>query len=453
MTDIFNQLRSAVPGMVWPALPDQPGATTLALQHQLDQSQWWSPADLQLHQLAQLRLVLRHAIETVPYWGARLGKEWRRDDIIPDWTRFRQLPLMTRADAQQSGNDLLSRRIPGDHGALTRSGSSGSTGMPLTCYGTALTDFFWRAFTLREHFWHGRDFSGRLAAIRLKVNSGEMPGWGPATDIAFTTGPCALLNLQTDIDTQLDWLEAQSAQYLITIATNLRWLAERAIERKLKLPGLLEARSYGGIVDDKTRDAVDAAWQVKVVDMYTAKEVGYIALQCPLHAHYHVQSENLIVEILDDSGAPCPPGEVGRVVVTTLHNFAMPLIRYEIGDFAEAGDACECGRGLPVLRRIMGRERNLLRLPDGQRHWPSFPQSRWAAIAPIRQLQLVQKSLQDIRVRIVAPRDLSADEAQRLIAVLQDCLGYPFRMTVARVDEIARAGNYKFEDFVSECAD
>ena len=454
MTDLFNRLRSAVPGMLWPMAPDHAGASALALQHQLDQSQWWSVAQLQQQQLRQFQSVLRHALETVPCWRERLGNALQNPVDHFDWVRFRELPLLTRADVQQLGNHLLSRRIPPEHGRLVNSETSGSTGRPIKRYGSGLTELFWRAFTLREHLWHARDFSGRLAAIRLKVERGETKGWGPATDLVFDTGACALLNLRTDLDEQLDWLQAQAPQYLITNASNLLWLAQRSRERGIRLPGLLQARSFGGALPDGTRAAVRAAWGVGLADVYTAEEVGYIALQCPHHEHYHVQSEGLIVEILDDDGRPCAPGRIGRVVVTTLHNFAMPLIRYELGDFAEAGEACACGRGLPVIARILGRERNILRLPDGRRHWPSFPTDKWSRAVPvIRQLQIVQKSRVDMLLRIVAPRELSEDEARTLIASLQACLGHPFRMTIERVDEIARSGNFKFEDFVSECAD
>jgi phenylacetate-CoA ligase len=182
--------------------------------------------------------------------------------------------------------------------------------------------------------------------------------------------------------------------------------------------------------------------------MYSAEEMGYMALQCPEHEHYHVQSENVLLEVLRDDGAPCGPGETGRVVVTPLHNFAMPLFRYANGDHAEVGPPCPCGRGLPVLSRIMGRSRNMLRLPDGSSHWPSFPSETWIDIAPIRRLQLVQHGLQAIEARIVAERDLDADEEVRLVAALRGTLGYPFDISVTRVEAIGRSGNYKFEDFI-----
>jgi phenylacetate-CoA ligase len=89
--------------------------------------------------------------------------------------------------------------------------------------------------------------------------------------------------------------------------------------------------------------------------VYSSDEAGYIALQCPEGEHYHVQSESLLLEVLDAAGSACMPGQVGRVIVTTLNNFAMPLVRYDTGGDAEVGPPCACGRGLPVLRSLVER--------------------------------------------------------------------------------------------------
>jgi phenylacetate-CoA ligase len=98
---------------------------------------------------------------------------------------------------------------------------------------------------------------------------------------------------------------------------------------------------------------VEEAWGVPVIFIYSRAEIGVMALQCPQNDHLHVQSENVRLEVLDDDNMPCQPGETGRVVVTPLHNYQTPLVRYEIGDYAEVGEACSCGRGLPVLIRIL----------------------------------------------------------------------------------------------------
>src|SRR5690606_29109428 len=103
------------------------------------------------------------------------------------------------------------------------------------------------------------------------------------------------------------------------------------------------------------RERLRAIWGASLTDTYSASEVGVMALQCPHSGQYHVQSEVALVEVIDAAGRPCAPGEMGRVVVTPLHNFAQPLFRYDIGDLAEVGEACACGRGLPTLARIIGR--------------------------------------------------------------------------------------------------
>lgn len=154
--------------------------------------------------------------------------------------------------------------------------------------------------------------------------------------------------------------------------------------------------------------------------------------------------------MLDEDGRPCRPGETGRVVLTTLHNFAMPLIRYEIGDYAEVGEPCSCGRGLPVLKRIHGRRRNMIALPDGRRHWPSFPAEMWREVAPVEQFRLVQRTPEEIEACYVMARELTQEEKARLEAALASRFGYPFRIAWKRSDALDRGPGYKFEDFISE---
>lgn len=442
--------RSDVPGVVWPAIGSDAAATVLAVQYQLDQSQWWTAERLQEAQMDQLGRLLRHAYANNTFWRKRLGEAGLNGSEPPTLQQLLALPSLGRADVQALGNALLCTDVPKDHGRVYAGETSGSTGRPVRFSGTELTQFFWRAFALREHRWHRRDFSGTLAGIRKNLTESESPSWGAVTDGVFDTGRCHAYNLGEDLDAQLDWLKRVSPTYLISTAYNVYWLARRSRDRGVRLPGLREARCYGGTFPDDARAMVRDAWNAKLVDMYTAEEVGYIALQCPENDHYHVQSENLVVEILAADGRTCAPGEIGRVVVTTLHNFAMPLFRYELGDYAEAGEACACGRGLPVIRRILGRQRNIMVLPDGTRRWPSFPSEKWSHAARVDQLQLVQKAPDLIEARVVSSRDLAASERAGLAAALKECLDFPGRITVLEVADIPRSANFKFEDFVSE---
>jgi phenylacetate-CoA ligase len=422
----------------------------LAMQYQLDQSQWLSPAELASRQLAQLSVVLRHAHARIPFWRSRLADAGYDPGVPLAAHHLAELPLLDRRDVQGKGEALLCREVPPEHGRVIKGQTSGSTGRPIVYFGTQLTAFLWRVYTLRDHLWHRRDLSATLGSIRKGAGEIVTKGWGISTDSTFDTGPCLGFDIKNDIDAQLRWLQARAPEYLITNAYNLYWLARRALELGVTIPNLRQVRSFGGTFPEDTRDVIRRAWGVPLVDIYTCEEAGYIALQCPEFEHYHVQSENVIVEILDEQGRACAPGEIGRVVLTRLHNFAMPLVRYAIGDYAEVGAPCSCGRGLPVLKRVLGRQRNILTLPDGRRRWPSFPGGKWMHVAPVRQLQMIQRSRDRVDARVVADRELTPDEKRRLIEALQGCLGHPFDMQVEQFADIPRSATHKFEDFVSE---
>jgi phenylacetate-CoA ligase len=445
--------RSAVEEITWPALPDGKGALLLALQYQFQESERLSRVELEHRQLDALGRLLRHATETVPYYRDRAAYRGVATDGPPDAATWGDLPILTRADVQAAGGTLLSESVPSRHLPLVELSTSGSTGRPLRGVATRINSLFWLAVTLRDHLWHGRDLKGTLAAIRpvpgVDVPPGGLlnAGWGPSTDLVFSTGPCAVLNIQRDVAEQAEWLIRTDADYLLTLPSNVVALADHFGERNLELPRLRQVRTYGEALSDDVRSACRAAWGVEVTDMYSTQELGYIALQCPVNEHYHVQSEVAYVEVLDDDGRPCRPGQTGRVVVSALHNFAMPWLRYDVGDYARVGGECSCGRALPVLERIMGRARNMVKLPTGERFWPTFADV-WRSLDVIRQFQLVQREIDHIEARIVARRPLAPEEERQFTAIVGERFHYPFRVSFTYLDGIDRSRDLKFEDFV-----
>lgn len=435
--------RSAFPGAVWPAIPEPAGAEILSLLFQLGRSQWLSADALRAFQSRQLGLLLRHAWETVPFYREIRG-------TAPDLAGFAQLALLTRRDIQDNFEALKSERTPVEHGQTSESRTSGATGAPVRVQKAQLSNLYWNALTLRDHLWHRRDLVRKLAVIRQGVTAAEAASWGPATEGLVATGPCVMLPPASSIDEQLQWLVQQRPDYLLTYPSLVVELARASLAGGIPLSGLLEVRTVGEQLDPEARALCRAAWGVALTDMYSAQEVGYIALQCPDHEHYHVQSESVLVEVLDDEGRACGPGRIGRVVVTDLHNFAMPLLRYDIGDYAEVGEPCPCGRGLPVLRRIVGRTRNTLVTADGGRYWPLFGMRSATDFAPIVQHQFVQKTYDLIEARLVTATPLTAQQEDRLRGLILSRLPDGFRVQFAYCDRIARSAGGKFEDFFSE---
>ncbi|MGH7123493.1 MAG: hypothetical protein ACREFI_03915, partial [Stellaceae bacterium] len=172
--------------------------------------------------------------------------------------------------------------------------------------------------------------------------------------------------------------------------------------------------------------------------------------QCPEQEHYHVQMEAALVEVLDAKGNSCAPGEVGEVVVTPLHNYATPLIRYALGDYAEVGAPCPCGRGLAVLRRIVGRARDMVVLPNGERRFGYHSPDLLAGIAAIVQHQVAQVSRDELEIRLVVRRPLAPEEETEIIDRVRKNYGDAFRYRLAYRDEIPRAAGGKYFVFRSE---
>ena len=250
---------------------------------------------------------------------------------------------------------------------------------------------------------------------------------------------------------QADWLRKTKPGYLLTYPSNLAGLLAYFAARGERLPGLHAVLTVGETVSPALRAACRNTLGIDIEDVYSSQELGYIALQCPVSGQYHVMAESVLVEVLDAHGQTCKPGETGRLVVSSMHNFATPLIRYELRDYATVGTPCACGRNLPTLARIAGRERNMIRLPDGNLHWPLLVRlHRCREIAPVRQYQLIQQNLQVTEVRLACDRGLTAAEEVQLKEIILEALGYPAELRFKYFEgELPRAPNGKFEDVIS----
>jgi len=317
---------------------------------------------------------------------------------------------------------------------------------------TALTQLFWLACTMREHLWWQRDLTGTSAIIRANLAQERLSqdNWGPPASLLGTTGPAHAFSMALDTATQARLLAEIDPHYLLTYPNNLGDLLRQFAAGGQRLSRLRQVRTIGETVTPELRIAVERELGVGIVDSYSSQELGVIAIQCPVSGDYHVMAENLLVEVLDAQGRPCAPGESGEVVVTDLHNFATPLVRYAIGDHAEVGAPCACGRTLPVLRRILGRSRNLVVYPDGTRRWPRVGFGRYREIAPVIQYQLVQKSRSAIEVRLVVAKPLVPAEEAALGNLIRESLGYPFTLDFAYYPyRIPRGSGGKFEEFVN----
>lgn len=453
--------RSVIEGVRHPAFPGPAALLPLALQFQLEQSQWWPAEHHEARQMDQIQSLLTHAVAHVPYYAELLA---RHGLVVPakvDGDFLRRIPISRRADLQAAGDRIVARKLPPGHGQAGAKTTSGSTCQPLRFLQTQLTGSIWGAHTLREHLWHARDFSGKLGAIRFVPTPGAAmapagethPHWGQAVADIYPTGPASLVSVTSPVAAQLEWLLRERPDVLISFPSALVALARQAARSGVALPPLRELRTVGEKLTRETRAYLADTWRAKVTDIYSCEEVGYLALQCPDHDHLHVQSECVRLEIVDEAGEPCAPGQRGRVVITSLANFATPFIRYDIGDIAEFGPPCPCGRGLPVLREVHGRTRGRLLLPNGEDRIPRLGDMQmgieFGESAGLRQVKCIQHTLEKLELQVVVARALTAAEQARITEILLEYIGHPFQVELTFPAEIARGPSGKLEEF--EC--
>ena len=450
------EVKSTLAGFDWPAFPTAIGAQLLALQWQMQESQWWPKQTLEEHQFTQLDRLFQFARIHTPFY-----QSFYRDlDVKGPLTasNFRQLPILRREIIQQAKGKFVSQDLPPQYGRLMKLSSSGSTGRPIEVYKNEVNDYMSKVFTLRDHLWHNRDITRRFAAIRHSPEQAyqapegkRSPSWTQATAEMFVTGPSYRLDSMAPTSEQLDWLLVCQPDYLMTYPSNLRALIQQT-ERMGRLPSSLrQVITFGELLPPSLRAELRERWQIDLTDTYSCQEAGVLALQCPEHEHYHVQAENVLLEVLNDKDEACQVGEVGRVVLSSLHNFASPLLRYEVGDYAEVGACCDCGRGLPVLKRIYGRARNMVKYPNGDTAWPYLGGSGYFSdVVNINQFQIVQTQSDTLDMYLVMDREMTKIQQSGLTDKIRSALRYPFKLNFIYVDAIARGTTGKFEDFISK---
>ena len=334
------------------------------------------PAENAQAQEKALAGLLRFAAEKVPYYKALFAELGVKPEGAGALATLRRLPALSKFDVQDHEKALCATALPRNHKVYSWFRSSGTTGRTTQVLHSNVSNLMFNYLAQRQYRWFRWDPMKTRAEIRThsllpSQPNGEKqppgaacrhPVWRYAGRF-FETGPQVGLCVTNPIDRQIAWLLETKPSYLTANAAaleRLAWVAEKE-DSAVSLSGV---HSISEQMTDTMRQRIVRAFGATVDENYGLNEIGMVGVRCAA-GRYHVHIEHCLVEILDEAGAPCPPGTVGRLVVTGLTNFAMPLLRYETGDLAAAVDgACLCGRSLPAFGELAGRYRRLAGLPD-----------------------------------------------------------------------------------------
>ena len=202
---------------------------------------------------------------------------------------------------------------------------------------------------------------------------------------------------------------------------------------------------------DMHRELIADRFACPVFDYLGAAERCMFAGECEQHEGMHLFDEFGVSEVLDDAGRPVAAGQSGRLVATSLHNYAMPFIRYEIGDALSLREApCSCGRPLPLIDTLTTKSEDVIRLPDGRHIPPSVLTHAFKPLECIAESQVVQEALRRVVVHIVPRSDYAPEHQAALLASLRQRLGTDVDVSVRIVEEIPRGPRGKLRWVISE---
>lgn len=413
---------------------------------ELTASQWQPREVLRELQFRRLREAVSYAFAHCPHYRAGFAQAGF-DGTLRNLEQFRSLPLLSKQEIRANTGALLSGEF--DDGSRIEARTGGSTGTSLTVYFDARCQQMRNAAAMRSNRWAGWDVGTKAALV-----------WGNPP--VPRTLRARLRNLLLDRVLYLDTMRIDERSVLDFVR---RWRRERPqvvfghshslyiVACILQRLGVEDLRPRGVVSSSMTllapeRRRIESVFGCRVTDRYGSEETGLIACECETHAGLHLNADHVFVEFLREDGSQAEAGEDAQVVVTDLVNRAMPLIRYRIGDVGAASErTCPCGRGLPLMERVLGRQADFLKRPDGSLvAGVSLVERTLTAIPGIQQLQLVQDVLHCIRARVVEEAGFDAAAARRLHDELESVFGDGVAVEVERVAEIERsaAGKYRF---------
>ena len=417
-------------------------------------TQWFAEREIENYQAVLLTQLVRHSYDTVPFYRERLKPLVTRRGNI-DLTHWNKVPILERDELQLHGLDLISRAIPPDHGKLYKVSTSGSTtGKSVSVTATEHAAKVRTAVLWRTDTWHNIDWSKQFGAAKLRRPGAalwpdggrDLSPWGP-TWLTTNGPPGIFIAGHTPIDKLAEWIGRNHVRYFAALPLTLAALAEEPAARHLPIEAFI---SFGMRVKPEHRTVVRDTFGAGIVELYGSEDCGPMASGCEAGS-LHVMSELVRLEIVDDNGDPCPLGTAGRVLITVLHNAAQPLIRYAVGDVASFGPPCSCGRALPVIESIPGRQRDLFRRPDGSRFVAHTIAGLFPAHTGVKWWQIAQTGPDNVEVRVIAPALFGAADRTHVAVTLREAWNWNCQINFKQLKGIPYGPGRKQSDFVNEC--
>lgn len=428
------------------------GRKTLTHLRDYERSQWLAPEQVQRLQWEKLQRLIRHCWEQVPYYRQRwqpLGVAGPED--IRSLEDFARLPVIDKPQIRAHFDQLIAHS---HRDGLLYKTTGGSTGEPLR-FGYTRESYDRRLAVM----WRGYGWAGARLGQRTLYLWGTPVGAQKRKDrlyhAAFNRHMLNAFEMsEARMAEYADAMDRYRPETIVSYVGPIIKMAEWLTANGRRIHRPMRVLSAAETLHDSQRKVIADAFGCPVYNTYGCREFMLIAAECEQHRGLHVNADHLCVELGASIGGPAGADAGGgprEIIVTDLHNYGMPLLRYVNGDLATAGaGTCACGRGLPLLASVDGRKLDALRTPDGRYVPGEYIVYAFLYATGIKRYQVVQKRLDAFEISLV--RDTGFDPSvvelvrRELAKVVGDSVQLDFRYT----DDIPLTASGKLRVTISE---
>ncbi|HLE75462.1 MAG TPA: hypothetical protein VI864_05395 [Candidatus Bathyarchaeia archaeon] len=313
------------------------------------------------HQNKNLREVVTYAYDYVPFYHQKLKNEGLKPSDIRTVKDLCKLPIIRKDEIRKNLSSIISKKF--DINNLRKLSTSGSTGKPLDVFISNKEDDYRKAKHLTANIICGQKPRDRYVTITSPSHFGEVPRLLRVISVYNRT----FVSIFDNVETQISTIEKKDPDVLAGYSSSLSLLSKEVEKRGIETIKPRFILGGAELIDDFSRQSIEEVFDAPFYDQYAIVELDRIAWQCTAKLQYHIDADSIIMQFLDENGKEVSAGEKGEIVCTSLFNYAMPFIRYAVGDIGVASDEeCPCGITLPLMKVMEGRKDSLLLLPDGR---------------------------------------------------------------------------------------
>ncbi len=439
---------SAIKHVFYPLWALKNGSPRLRYLDELEKSQYLPMAEILDQQWLLFKKMVGHAYETCPYYR----KTFRKADFTPADLRSRDdikhIPCITKQEIQEFRAEMISSDF--SKANLINDMTGGSTGSPMEFrYSEDRLDSRVAA-TLRHNRWAGWDMGDRAAILWGAPR--DIPGGGSAKSRFrdWVLERRLILDASALDDRAMAKFAQELVHYqptvLLAYANTLGLFAQYVKDNRITDITPRAVICSAEFLTEENRKLIEDTFRCQVFNRYGCREFAVIASECSVHSGMHINAENLLVETLANGESRHDVD--GEIVITDLRNMAMPMIRYRIGDVGHlVKEACQCGRGLPLMKLTGGRTTDFLLKTDGKKVSGIVVATYVITnIAGIRQIQFIQNKIGAVTVNLVKGSEWSQNTQDILASRIREYLGTDMQVEVMFRDSIPleKSGKYRF---------